>query len=323
MKTMIALDFPDVESPMPTNTIKYGDFGEAGKEVAEATGAEKYNIEFVWEEVYKMPGVVNEDGTEITMWEDVSKVISTMKWLTPEKVEEMKEARDDMDAPSCPHITPRPEKKGKVYWISGPPGAGKSTTCQLMGREKGMVYYEADAMLGFINPFVPLDAENPSMAQQHQKGLKGISREDFEIIMGAQKMLNDVFSKGMVDTFDESMQPLLKLMSREILKQKKRLGGDFAVAHAVVSRKSRDLCRSILGPDAVFIVLNLTKSCVLKRLQGRHGESENAEKFSESLHKLYDKYEPAGEDEEGAINITVDENMSTDDVLKLVLEKIG
>ena len=49
-------------------------------------------------------------------------------------------------------------------------------------------------------------------------------------------MLQDVFMKGLVDTFDESMQPMLKLMSREILKQKKRLGGDFAVAHAVVSR---------------------------------------------------------------------------------------
>ena len=42
--------------------------------------------------------------------------------------------------------------------------------------------------------------------------------------------------RGEVDCFDDGMQPLLKLMSREIIKQKKRLGGDFAVAHAVVSR---------------------------------------------------------------------------------------
>ena len=62
---------------------------------------------------------------------------------------------------------------------------------------------------------------------------------------------------------------------------------------------------------------------MLKRLEGRHGDGENSKKFSETLHKMYDNYEPAGEDEEGAINITVDENMSTDDVLKLVLEKIG
>ena len=73
---------------------------------------------------------------------------------------------------SCPHITPQPEKKGKIYWISGPPGAGKSTTCQLLGREKGFVYYEADAMLSFINPFIPLDADNPTMAQKAQKSLK-------------------------------------------------------------------------------------------------------------------------------------------------------
>ena len=83
------------------------------------------------------------------------------------------------------------------------------------------------------------------------------------------------------------------------------------------------MCRSILGPDAVFIVLNLTKSCVRKRLEGRHGDGENADKFTESLHKMFDLYEPAGGDEEGAHNITVDENMSTDDVMKLILEKIG
>ena len=54
--------------------------------------------------------------------------------------------------------------------------------------------------------------------------------------MEATKVFEDVFQKGIVDGFDEGMQPLLKLMSREIMKQKKRLGGDFAVAHAVVSR---------------------------------------------------------------------------------------
>ena len=38
---------------------------------------------------------------------------------------------------------------------------------------------------------------------------------------------------------------------------------------------------------------------------------------------MYDLYEPAGEDEEGANNITITEDMSTDDVMKLVLKKIG
>ena len=73
---------------------------------------------------------------------------------------------------SCPHITPNPGKKGRIYWLSGPPGAGKSTACQLLGREEGFVYYEADAMMGFNNPFVPTDVDSPSVAHIRQKSLK-------------------------------------------------------------------------------------------------------------------------------------------------------
>ena len=61
VKNLIALDYPDVESSMPPSRMKYGDFGAASKEIAEATGQEKYNIEIVW---YwgdnKMPGCVEE-----------------------------------------------------------------------------------------------------------------------------------------------------------------------------------------------------------------------------------------------------------------------
>ena len=46
----------------------------------------------------------------------------------------------------------------------------------------------------------------------------------------------EALARGDVDVFDDGMQPFLKLMSREIIKQKKRLGGNFAVAHAVVTR---------------------------------------------------------------------------------------
>ena len=98
-KTMIALDYPDIESALPPNTIKSGDFGDAKKEVTEATGADKNNVEMVWYGMYKMPGVVNEAGTEIHIWDETSKEVDTMKWLTPEKLEEMKEARDDANEP--------------------------------------------------------------------------------------------------------------------------------------------------------------------------------------------------------------------------------
>ena len=87
-------------------------------------------------------------------------------------------------------------------------------------------------------------------------------------------------------------------------------------------RKSRDMCRELIGPDVTFIVMNLTKSCQKKRLEHRHGDGMGDD-FPETLNKMFDAFEPAGEDEEGAHNVMVDEDMSPDDVLKLVLEVIA
>ena len=73
---------------------------------------------------------------------------------------------------SCPHITPKPDKQGKVYWLSGPPGSGKTTTCQLMAKKNDFIFYEADAMLILVNPFVDINVDNVGKAFIHQKPLK-------------------------------------------------------------------------------------------------------------------------------------------------------
>ena len=50
-----------------------------------------------------------------------------------------------------------------------------------MGRDAGYVYYEADCAMAFLNPFVPIDVDNPSLAAFQQKPLKvkigGISNQ--------------------------------------------------------------------------------------------------------------------------------------------------
>ena len=66
----------------------------------------------------------------------------------------------------------QPENQGKLVWLSGPPGAGKSTTGALMGKDAGYVYFEADCTMNGQNPFVPLDSENPTAAAFKQKLLK-------------------------------------------------------------------------------------------------------------------------------------------------------
>ena len=54
----------------------------------------------------------------------------------------------------------------------------------------------------------------------------------------------------------------------------------------------------------------------------RSGGGENGKKSVEIGTKMYEMYEPAGEDEERAHNINISENMSTDDVAKLILDEI-
>ena len=41
-----------------------------------------------------------------------------------------------------------------------------------MGGDAGYVYYEADCALNFLNPFVPTDVDNPTLAAFRQKPLK-------------------------------------------------------------------------------------------------------------------------------------------------------
>ena len=96
----------------------------------------------------------------------------------------------------------------------------------------------------------------------------------------------------------------------------------------LIFRKSRDVCREALGDNVVFLVMNMTKKCQKERLKGRHGvgdseDSDIGKEIQEGLERLYDSYEPAGEDEEGAYNVNITEDMSRDDVLKQVLDVIA
>ena len=55
---------------------------------------------------------------------------------------------------------------------------------------------------------------------------------------------------GKVEGLVELHRPLLSIACREIANQKRRLGGTFAVAHAVSSRENRDYCRQ--GLDFLY-----------------------------------------------------------------------
>ena len=56
------------------------------------------------------------------------------------------------------------------------------------------------------------------------------------------------------------------LIAKDVGVQKKRIGGNFAVAHAVNNQELREYIRQIL-PDVIFITLTLTKESQRKRIQ--------------------------------------------------------
>ena len=73
----------------------------------------------------------------------------------------------------------------------------------------------------------------------------------------------------------------------------------------------------MLDGDVVFIVLNMTHECQRKRLAQRPGDTGLNLDF---LNDMFRFYEPAGEDENNAFNVTVTEGMSPDDVIEKVQE---
>ena len=48
---------------------------------------------------------------------------------------------DPIEAPPGPYKR-QPELQGKLLWITGSPGMGKSTSAQLLGRNKGMLVFD-------------------------------------------------------------------------------------------------------------------------------------------------------------------------------------
>ena len=73
----------------------------------------------------------------------------------------------------------------------------------------------------------------------------------------------------------------------------------------------------------VFLVLNLTKEAQNHRLLARHGSDEAGKVLADSMRKVFNFYEPAGNDEENAFNIDISEEMSVDDVMNKILEVLN
>ena len=138
--------------------------------------------------------------------------------------------------------------------------------------------------------------------KDRREKLKSLEKEWWKLIRGEDYNLDDFYA----------------LMCDNILSERRRVGGDWVVAQAVPTKKLRDLIKSKLGPDLVFVVLNLKKDHQLERLGPRSAT------LGEELIKMWMgmKYEPAEENEEKAIDLKITREMELDDVVAKIMEKI-
>ena len=152
---------------------------------------------------------------------------------------------------------------------------GKSTTAQILAREEGYVYYEADCFTQLKNPYIPLDEPNPSMAQVNQKNLKGPGMKERQALY---EVANAVFSDVLAgkDHDKEEANKIYSALAEDIKREKERIGGDWAVAHVVMTKEGRDNLRKILGPQLVFILLSMPSEDRRKRILSRHMGNEGA-----------------------------------------------
>ena len=86
--------------------------------------------------------------------------------------------------------------------------------------------------------------------------------------------LNTAYRKMATDNeFDEeAVAKYCEVICDDIKRGRERIGGDWAVALVVNSRRLRDLVRSRLGPDLTFVVLDMAWEDLVERLTSRHSE---------------------------------------------------
>ena len=303
-----------VENKFGQGTWKFGNFGPVDQEIMKCTGVKNYNVDVnLYNGMWQSKGVISDDGCTLTL-RTMANEVNSFKKLTVQEYEEFKKTADPFDAPTC-HYKIQPKfTDGKLLWISGGPESGKSTTGLILSRKAGYVYYEADCFAYHLNPYIPVDVEEPSIAIKKQKPLKHIPSTRIDGVNAGGEEFKKLM-KGQILDVDET-EKYYSALCKDIISEKRRIGGNWVVTQAVPTKNLRKHIKKELGNGVVFILLNVLDDDKLRFFRSRHGAGAALFK---RLDKIYDRFEPASEDEKDVITINVFEDMTPDELVERIL----
>ena len=193
---------------------------------------------------------ISDDGAIITI-DNSTELVK----ITEEEANQLN-LKDSVLAPPSPYLAGRP--LGRFVFLSGPPGAGKSSIAAWMAANSDYVYYDGDAFLAGVNPYTPADSDEPTLATQEQHPLLGPgmhARQD--AVQGFGEQFNAVLG-DFSQVNEEDVQNFFSSLANDLRTERARLGGDWVMAFAIPDIQSREILRHLLGPDLLFVVLELS-----------------------------------------------------------------
>ena len=148
--------------------------------------------------------------------------------------------------------------------------------------------------------------------------MQGRSKEDIEALGKCFPEFEKLIKQQPYDA--EGVKPFYRILAKDIVRYKDRIGGNFAVAQAVPTREFRDCLKEVFGPQATFVTIRLSKETNAKRIEARHADADEGTRKSiiDFCNNMYDQYEDAQPGEENCFTVYVEPEDSRDDVMKKI-----
>ena len=304
--------------------------GVSDKRGLMSTESKTYNLKLSFPPPADWPPcymVLSDDGMKMTNMNG-----GIAEWIDEETFQKLKADTDPAD--NYPNTyTPNPQNPGKIIWISGGTGMGKSTTSLSLKRKHGYILYEGDAFMFGCNPYI--DAAPKGGSLFGTKSLSGICPERKK---ACQRMMDEGYTNILSGKeADPSVwEDGYGMMCDDIIRERQKLGGDWVINQAVYTRAARNVVRRKLGASLKFVMLDMDPELQSKRLAKRitsgFGEAgalsgevteEALEKAKEEMKKMTGRLEDVQKDEHNTIALVISEDMSVDDVVDKILSFVG